>query len=343
MISPWSVSPGNDRRVFRTGRSQCGRLPLLAMFRARAYRGAGGPARPARRHRRFARVPTRIQWSAKRTCWPASTRRHVAVDAIAAWLNGAGGAGDRAAAGVAGQADREIRGPVRRGRCVGIVAGHATERTAALAKTPGLEDSDRLESGQKRIVGSDLVGPIPGRMTMAGAAQHQQTLGRVTVRPEGEPVGEFGAGCPFASGRDRHTGFSRSDRGMPAFQAGASPRQDQRQHRTMGLLELAAVTDGQRALGQMHGPAVEVLIAQTERHGNLNDDPAVLTQEIDQVRQRGLGVDPSREADPRLIGEERRGVDLAEGPAKKPSRRWRGPGRSPTDRVEDVGELGRAR
>ena len=91
--------------------------------------------------------------------------RHVTVDAITARRHRAGSAGRRraivglgvrvirlgrgagVAAGMAGKADCEIRSAV--GRCprVGIVAGHATERAAALAKTPGLEDSDRLETG----------------------------------------------------------------------------------------------------------------------------------------------------------------------------------------------------
>ena len=47
---------------------------------------------------------------------------------------------------------------------MGIVAGDATERAAALAKATGLEDPDRLEPGQVGIVGPDLAGIGPGRM-----------------------------------------------------------------------------------------------------------------------------------------------------------------------------------
>jgi hypothetical protein len=116
--------------------------------------------------------------------------RHMAGDAIAAGLDGArsagggrlaGGPGVRvgrlrrgtgtgAARGVTRQADRQIRRAVGRGPRVGIVAGDATERAAALAKAAGLEDPDRLEPGQEGIVGPDLAGMRPGRMAMAGAA-----------------------------------------------------------------------------------------------------------------------------------------------------------------------------
>ena len=114
---------------------------------------------------------------------------HMALDTIAAGLDGARTAGGGrlvewpdervwqmwretgAARDVARQADRQIRGAVGRGPRVGIVAGDTAERALALAKAAGLEDPDGLESGQLGIVGPDLTGMRPGRMTMAGAAQ----------------------------------------------------------------------------------------------------------------------------------------------------------------------------
>ena len=78
----------------------------------------------------------------------------------------------------------------------------------------------------------------------------------------------------------------------------------------------------------MHGATVEVLIAQTQRHGDLYHDPT-MTEEHEQVRQRRLGLDPSRQADPAEVLEERCGVDLAAGPGEQIRRRNRGPGCSP--------------
>jgi hypothetical protein len=98
--------------------------------------------------------------------------RHVAVDAIAAGLDGArlaGGGrlvegprrGAGAARGVARQADRQVRRAIGRSPRVGIMAGDATEPAAALSEATRLEEPDGLESGQVGIVGPDLAGMSP--------------------------------------------------------------------------------------------------------------------------------------------------------------------------------------
>ena len=173
----------------------------------------------AKRRRRFARASDADPVVGEEDVLARVDAGHVAVDAIAARLDGAGSAGGgprgsgsaarrrrRAAAGVARQADRQIRRAVGGGPRVRIVAGHATQRAAALAEAAGLEDSDRLETGQVGIVGPDLAGMGPGRMTMAGAAELQQVVGRERVRTEGElelgvrrtPPGRFDVRPPRA-------------------------------------------------------------------------------------------------------------------------------------------------
>jgi hypothetical protein len=154
----------------------------------------GGVEEPEIR-RRPARWPFRFTWPpdaypvvSEKDMLTGIDSRHVAVDAIAARLDGTGGAGSgpvyggpsarvrrlRRRAGLARvvtrEADRQIRRAVRRGLRVGIVASHTTERTAALAKATRLEDADRLETGHVGIIWPDLVRIEPRRMPMAGAA-----------------------------------------------------------------------------------------------------------------------------------------------------------------------------
>ncbi len=69
---------------------------------------------------------------------------------------------------------------------MGIVARDATEGAITLTEAPGLEDPHRLESGEVGVVGPDLAGMSLGRMTVARAAEHQQALGRESVRTKRE-------------------------------------------------------------------------------------------------------------------------------------------------------------
>ncbi len=69
---------------------------------------------------------------------------------------------------------------------MGIVAGDATEGATALAEAAGLDDPHRLEPGEVGVVGAEFVGFIHGGMPVTGPAEHEQRIGRVTVRAEGE-------------------------------------------------------------------------------------------------------------------------------------------------------------
>src|SRR5262249_44582881 len=97
-------------------------------------------------------VPTRVH----------PNPRHVTIDAALPGRDRAGRAPDgrtgRRPGGtaMAFQAGRVIGRAVRGGPRVRIVAGHAIERPRAPAVARRLQEPDRLESGQVRIVGPDL-------------------------------------------------------------------------------------------------------------------------------------------------------------------------------------------
>src|SRR5262245_2089713 len=92
--------------------------------------------------------------------------RHAAFDTALPWRHRTDNAASREAlwrlrrpggSTVALQTDRVAPAPARGRPCVGVVARHATKRPRALPVAPRLHEPDRLEPGQCRIVGPDLL------------------------------------------------------------------------------------------------------------------------------------------------------------------------------------------